>query len=319
MKTVNLLSVIFLPLVMVLSNCSNTTTKPSIIPNNNTNTGIIEQTMNINIYFQTYKDNANLIDCGKLAMVTRTIPITKTPATAALEQLFLGPTAQEKSDGVIDYIITEETSNTLNQIFIKDSIAYLDWKDLRQVIPSASSSCGSTGFLKPIEATLKEFPTITKVIHAIDGQPSIFYNWIQIGCTPDNNNCDASPYQITKLPITCTDENEGTPVITSITTSQASLGTQVTLQGCNFSGFEWDKNIWIEDKNWLKGIIYSLSWSTSKHITFELSSPLCQTDNSYSGLPCENQITLIPGKYQIYTMPLGKISNKVRLDIVPTN
>ncbi len=161
-----------------------------------TDTGTISQTMDIDIYFQTLKDNANLEDCSKVTRVERTLQMSDAPAAAALEELFLGPTAQEKSEGLIDYMITDEMSGALNRIFIKDGVAYLDWDDLRQLIPNASSSCGSVGFLRPIEATLMQFPTVTKVIHAIDGQPSTFYEWIQMGCTPENDNCDASPYEM---------------------------------------------------------------------------------------------------------------------------
>jgi spore germination protein GerM len=161
-----------------------------------TDTGTISQTMDVDIYFQTLKDNANLEDCSKVSQVKRTLPMSDTPAAAALEQLFLGPTAQEESDGLIDYMITNEMPGALNRVFIKDGVAYLDWDDLRQLIPNASSSCGSIGFLRPIEATLMQFPAVTKVIHAIDGQPSTFYEWMQIGCTLENDNCDASPYEM---------------------------------------------------------------------------------------------------------------------------
>ncbi len=160
-----------------------------------TNTGNTSQTMDIDIYFQTRWDNINLVDCGKTAKVTRTIPVTDSPATAALEQLFLWPTSEEKSGGLIDYVITGSTTDALNRVFVKNGVAYLDWDDLRELIPSASSSCGSIGFLRPIEETLLQFPTITKVIHAIDGQPSVFYEWIQMGCTTENDDCDASPYE----------------------------------------------------------------------------------------------------------------------------
>lgn len=186
--------------IIALSSCSPINTQiPRTLTGStdtgSTQTGNISQTMDIDIYFQTQRDNANLQDCGKMSRVSRTIPMTDAPATAALEQLFLGPTTQEKSDGLIGYMITDQMADSLNRVFIKNGIAYLDWGDLRQIIPSASSSCGSIGFLRPIEATLLQFPTVTKVIHAIDGQPSIFYEWIQMGCTTDNDNCDASPYK----------------------------------------------------------------------------------------------------------------------------
>ncbi len=102
---------------------------------------------------------------------------------------------------------------------------------------------------------------------------------------------------ITKLPTTCIDASEGIPVITSISTESGSLGTQITLQGCNFSGFEWDKTVWIENGSGITGLLYGESGSTSKQIIFTLQSPICQTDTSYSGLPCPNTLSLTPGNY----------------------
>lgn len=86
----------------------------------------------------------------------------------------MGPTAQEKLDGLLNYWITKDTASNLKRVFIKNGVAYLDWKDIRQLIPGASSSCGSASFLMPIEATLKQFPGVTKVIHAIEGKPAVF-------------------------------------------------------------------------------------------------------------------------------------------------
>ena len=276
----------------------------------------IKQMITLNVYFQTLKENANLIDCGKTEVVKRMIPNTSTPAMASLEQLFNGPTDAEKAAGLLDFWITAETGNNLKRVFIKDGIVYLDWQDLRQIIPNASSSCGSVGFLKPIENTLKQFSTITKVIHAIDGDPATFYEWMQMGCSAENNNCDATPYQTTSLPTSCTDEVEGAPVITSISTNSGSVGTSLEIHGCNFAGFEGDKNAWIENSEGVKGILYSESGSTANLLKITLKSPLCQIDNSYSGLPCETQFLLNAGIYQIYVMPWGKTSNKVEFSLV---
>jgi hypothetical protein len=66
--------------------------------------------------------------------------------------------------------------------------------DIRQVIPNVSASCGSAEFLAEIETTLKQFPTVNKVIIAIDSKPSIFYEWIQIGCAKENDFCNETPF-----------------------------------------------------------------------------------------------------------------------------
>lgn len=289
------------------------TTKPS------TNYERLANMLTLKVYFQTLQNNADLIDCGKVSVVNRTILNTRSTALAALEQLFSGPTTQEKERGLLDFSITEQTASNLKRIFIKNGVAYLDWKDLRIVIPSVGSSCGSVGFLKPIEATLMQFPTVTKVIHAIDGQPSVFYNWIQMGCSSENNNCDATPYQIPSLPTTCVDTVGGTPVITSLSHYSGMAGTKLEIHGCNFSGFEGDTNAWIKNSAGAQGVLYGESGSTSKLIRTTLKSPLCKTDTSYTGLPCDNWFLLTPGSYSISVMPWGRSSNSIYFTLLPVS
>jgi hypothetical protein len=38
--------------------------------------------------------------------------------------------------------------------------------------------------------------------------------------------------------VSCVDETEGTPVITSISTNSGTVDTKIVIRGCNFSGFE---------------------------------------------------------------------------------
>jgi hypothetical protein len=115
--------------------------------------------------------------------------------------------------------------------------------------------------------------------------------------------------------ITCIDNPEGDPVITSLSSYSGPVGTKLEIRGCNFSGFEGDKNAWIENAQGIKGILYGESGSTSKLLKVTLKSPLCQKDTSYSGLPCDAELILIPGKYKIYVMPWGKKSNEVSFTI----
>ncbi|MEQ1561156.1 MAG: hypothetical protein ABL899_00370 [Nitrospira sp.] len=116
---------------------------------------------------------------------------------------------------------------------------------------------------------------------------------------------------VVSIPNTCTDLEGGDPVITSLSSNQGAIGSKLEINGCNLAGFEGDKNIWIENSAGVKGILYGESDSTSKSIKVVLKSPICQKDNSYSGLPCDAELTLIPGDYKIYTYPWSKESNKI--------
>ena len=42
---------------------------------------------------------------------------------------------------------------------------------------------------------LKQFGIINKIIYAINGDPQSFYEWLQIGCSEENDNCDPTPFQ----------------------------------------------------------------------------------------------------------------------------
>src|SRR6185436_13170689 len=112
------------------------------------------------------------------------------------------------------------------------------------------------------------------------------------------------------LPTTCVDVPEGPPVITSLSSYTGPVGTQVDINGCNFAGFEGDKNAWIENSTGTKGIMYGMTGSTSNLVKVTLSTPLCQVDTSYSDNPCPAQLTLSPGVYKIYTNPWGTPSNQ---------
>lgn len=132
-------------------------------------------------------------------------------------------------------------------------------------------------------------------------------------CIQGNNNTIQPIPDIEKqiLPTSCIDEMEWEPVITSISTNSGMINTKIEINGCNFSGFEWDKHVWIENEQWIKWILYWEEWSTSKSINFTLKTPLCQYDTSYSGMECESWLELIPWKYKIYVIPWWKVSNKI--------
>ncbi|MFA6354173.1 MAG: GerMN domain-containing protein [Candidatus Paceibacterota bacterium] len=115
--------------------------------------------------------------------------------------------------------------------------------------------------------------------------------------------------------IGCKDEQGGKPVITSLSSNSGPVGTKLEIKGCNLSGFEGDKNLVIKNSQGVGGILYGESGSTSNLIKVTLNSPLCQGDNSYSGLPCNAWLTLTPGTYKIYTRPWSENSNEVNFTI----
>lgn len=113
------------------------------------------------------------------------------------------------------------------------------------------------------------------------------------------------------LPKTCVDEPEGKPVITSLSSYSGSMGMTLEIKGCNFAGFEGDKNAWIENSQGVKGLLWGEAGSTAKLLKVTLKSPLCQKDNSYTGWECDSYLNLTPGAYKIFISAWAQESNKV--------
>jgi len=116
-------------------------------------------------------------------------------ATAALNQLFAGPTEAEKAEGYQSWF-SSETASILLSLRLDSGKAYLNMRDIRPSIPGANSSCGSQMFFAQIETTLKAVAPVEEVFYAIEGDPVTFYEWIQLGCDPVRNNCDPAPFAV---------------------------------------------------------------------------------------------------------------------------
>ncbi|MFH1841181.1 MAG: GerMN domain-containing protein [Candidatus Nealsonbacteria bacterium] len=153
-----------------------------------------EESMIVKAYFGNIEFNPNMEDCSKVYPVERAVPKSLGVAKAALQELFKGPTEQELNQGYVSWF-SEKTEDILISVKVENDTAYLNIKDVRQIIPNAGTSCGSAQFLAEVKTTLKQFSTVSKVIFAIEGIPFNFYEWIQIGCSEDNDYCNEVPFQ----------------------------------------------------------------------------------------------------------------------------
>jgi len=162
----------------------------------------IDTRMPIKVYFGSVY-GANCSDSyWVLRKVAKTSDINLL-AESALEQLFKGPTAAEKEKYQSkDFWITEKDLSYLKRVFVKNGTAYLDWGNIKEIAGDASTSCGKEMFFGPIAKTLKFFPEIKNVVHAINGSPKAFYiDFMEMACPvyDGNNNlitdCDATPFK----------------------------------------------------------------------------------------------------------------------------
>ncbi len=154
-----------------------------------------QQPMTIKLYFPNNKLATS--DCvAKVFPVERKIPKTPGVARAALEQLFAGPTEEEKAKGFYSDF-SPETKSFFLSVNIKDGVSYVNFNDptLTPVTGNFTTSCGGSNLFGQVENTLKQFPSIKKVFFAIKGDPSLFYDWMQIGeCPKELKNCDGSNF-----------------------------------------------------------------------------------------------------------------------------
>lgn len=154
-------------------------------------------TISLAVYFGNTELNPEMEDCSLVFPVEREVPRTQGVARAVLSELFTGPTEEEKEQGYVSFF-SQETADILKNVHIENDTAYVDLEDIRSIIPNASSSCGSAQLMAEIETTLKQFITVERVILAIDSDPETFYEWIQVGCTEENDFCDDAPFTVQK-------------------------------------------------------------------------------------------------------------------------
>lgn len=152
-----------------------------------------EPVTTLNIYFSKEEPGRIDQDCARVFAVTRTVPKTSAVARAALGELFRGPTPEERSHGYHSWF-SEQTRSILRSIKVSQGTAYVDLRDIRGLLSGATSSCGSVEFFAQVETTLKQFPTIKRVIFAINGKTQTFYEWMQMGCEPANDYCNDRPF-----------------------------------------------------------------------------------------------------------------------------
>jgi hypothetical protein len=131
-------------------------------------------TMTVTIFFHRGRD----ADPAKVVAVRRTVPRTSKVGTASLKQLLAGPTKAERRSGYWSFF-SPATAGKLQSLRISDGVARADFRDLRTIIPNASSSSGSTALLAELDHTLKQFRTVRTTVYSFNGDVAAFYEWLQ--------------------------------------------------------------------------------------------------------------------------------------------
>lgn len=122
------------------------------------------------------------LDCDDVRAAPRTVPA---PAVlrGAITALVEGPTAAERAQGFGGWF-SASTAGALRSVRIRDGVAHVDLADLREIIPNASTSCGSALLLAQLDRTATQFDGVDRAVYSFDGDVVAFYEWLQREAPP---------------------------------------------------------------------------------------------------------------------------------------
>ena len=100
-------------------------------------------------------------------------------AAIGLRELLAGPSADETAAGFTS-LFGPATADALLDVVVVGGVARVSFRDLRQIIPNASSSCGSAALLGALDATLAQLPGIRGACYSFGGDEAAFYEWLQM-------------------------------------------------------------------------------------------------------------------------------------------
>ena len=123
-----------------------------------------EETITLKVFF----NNSNLdpeASCNKVFPVERRVLKTQAVARAALEELFKGPTEEEKTKGFFTSINSDVKIQSLT---IENGTARVDFDE--QLEFQVGGSCRVSAIRAEITETLKQFSTVREVVISINGR-----------------------------------------------------------------------------------------------------------------------------------------------------
>jgi len=116
--------------------------------------------------------------------VRRALPAGSDPVRGALDWLVRGPTGAEGDEGVESWF-SGETAGSVRSVGLDDSgRLVVDFNDLSNLIPGASSSTGSQLLLQELNGTVFTFPEVESVEYRMEGSCTRFWEWLQYDCQP---------------------------------------------------------------------------------------------------------------------------------------
>lgn len=117
-------------------------------------------------------------DCSEVVGVPRAATV-EGEVGDAVAQLLAGPTDEELAQGLTSWF-TVETEGMLNGVVVEGGRAEVDFQGFADLMPNASTSCGSASLLAQLDRTVLQFEGIDEVVYSFDGDRDAFYGWLQL-------------------------------------------------------------------------------------------------------------------------------------------
>jgi hypothetical protein len=157
------------------STSSPVSTTTTVAPTTTTQPGATET---LTVFF-SFGDGS---DCSEVKGYPRTYEAGLDPIILAFDALAGGPTDDEIADGAGSFF-SAATADVIRSVTVDgDGVLSIDLEDLRQQLNNASTSCGSSSLLSQLTSTAFQFGEVERVRFSINGNCSLFFNWLQREC-----------------------------------------------------------------------------------------------------------------------------------------
>lgn len=123
-------------------------------------------TMQVSVFFQNpiLANDPDLIDCGKVFSVVRTVEKVPGVARQALQELLLGPTETERGAGY-QTAISKEIGLHIDSVSLNDGVLTIEFNRS----PFLGGSCALAGVVSQIRSTAKQFSSVKEVKMLVNG------------------------------------------------------------------------------------------------------------------------------------------------------
>jgi len=122
---------------------------------------------NVAVYFTNEKKSGSSTDCALVYPVTRRVAKTEAIGRAALDELLRGVDVTEEKEGFTSSL---NRGSVIKMLDIKNGTATVRFNDVFQA--GVAGSCRVTAIRSQIESTLKQFPTVKRVVIEVEGMPT---------------------------------------------------------------------------------------------------------------------------------------------------